>query len=206
MAQKGTEAGSVEPSTGTQTTERTGIAAGIRIFSSASDAPRSRRPTDWVMLALAVLGAIALAFPAPGPTAIDTAATNLVQQLPGLIGWFWEVAYALLLIWSLALLVLALFANGRKRLFLYLVLAGALALGIAILVGSVSGTDPSTSLRGMINSDSPAIYLATRIAIATAVIVTASPDLVRPMRAIGRTRSGDAVTMTAVAMAIRVAR
>ncbi|HZK51260.1 MAG TPA: hypothetical protein VFD47_06835, partial [Actinomycetota bacterium] len=138
------------------------------------------------MLALAVLGAIALAFPAPGPTAIDTAATDLVQQLPGLIGWFWEVAYALLIIWSLALLVLALFANGRKRLFLYLVLAGALALGVAILVGNVSGTDPSTSLRGMINSDSPAIYLATRIAIATAVIVTASPDLVRPMRAIGR--------------------
>src|SRR5680860_422176 len=112
MAPKGTGAGSVEPPTGTQTTEGIGLAAGIRIFSSASDAPRSRRPTDGVMLALAILGAIALAFPAPGPTAIDTAATNLVQQLPGLIGWFWEVAYALLLIWSLALLVLALFANG----------------------------------------------------------------------------------------------
>src|SRR5680860_773582 len=112
MAQKGSGAGPVEPPTGSRMTERTGRAAGIRIFSSASDAPRSRRPTDGIMLALAVLGAIALSFPAPGPTAIDTAATNLVQQLPGLIGWFWEVAYALLLICSLALLVLALFANG----------------------------------------------------------------------------------------------
>src|SRR5512132_439590 len=132
MAQDGTAAGSVDPATGSRTTERplrrrTRRAGGIRIFSSASDAPRSRRPTDAVMLALAVLGAIALSFPAPGPTAIDTAATNLVQQLPGLVGWFWEAAYALLIIWSLALLALALFAHGRKRLFLYEVLGGALA-------------------------------------------------------------------------------
>ena len=191
MAQAGTAGGSVEPATGSRTTERpTGRrarrAAGIRIFSSASDAARSRRPTDAIMLALAVLGAIALSFPAPGPTAIDTAATDLVRQLPGLIGWFWEVAYALLLIWSFALMLLALLAHGRKRLFLYEVLAATLALGLAILAASVSGTDASTSLRGLVNTASPSIYLATRIALATAVIVTASPDLARPIRAFGR--------------------
>jgi uncharacterized protein (TIRG00374 family) len=191
MAQEGTAAGSVESATGSPTTERpvgrrTRRASGIRIFSSASDAPRSRRPTDAIMLALAVLAAIALSFPAPGPTAIDTAAADLVRQVPGLLGWFWEAAYALLIVWSLALLALALFAHGRKRLFLYEVLAGSLALGFAILAGSVSGTDPSTSLRGLINSASPPIYLATRIAIATAIIVTASPDLARPMRVTGR--------------------
>src|SRR5512132_1917804 len=191
MAQDGTAAGSVDPATGSRTTERplrrgTRRAGGIRIFSSASDAPRSRRPTDAIMLALAVLGAIALSFPAPGPTAIDTAATDLVRELPGLAGWFWEAGYALLVIWGLALMVLALVAHGRKRLFLYEVLAAALALGFAILAGNVSGTDPSTSLRGLINTSSPPIYLAMRIAIATAVIVTASPDLARPIRVVGR--------------------
>jgi hypothetical protein len=74
MAQEGTAAGSLEPATGSRTTERpTGQRArrtdGIRIFSSASDAPRSRRPTDAIMLALAVLAAIALSFPARCPTA-----------------------------------------------------------------------------------------------------------------------------------------
>ena len=77
--------------------------SGIRIFSSAPDAARARRPTDGVLLALAILGAIALSFPAPGPTAIDTAASNLVAQLPGLVGWFWEIAYDLLIIWSAVL-------------------------------------------------------------------------------------------------------
>jgi hypothetical protein len=138
------------------------------------------------MLVLTILGLVLLSFPAPGPTVIDTAVTDFVDHLPGLVGWFWETAYILLIVWSLVLMVLALFAHGRKRLFLYEVLALVFAVGFAILVGNVSGTDASTSLRGLINSASPPIYLATRLAIATAVIVTASPDLARPIRLIGR--------------------
>jgi uncharacterized membrane protein YbhN (UPF0104 family) len=139
-----------------------------------------------LLLALAVVGAVVLATFAPGPTAIDKAATNLVDQLPDLAGWFWEVAYDLLIIWSLCLLLLALFARGRKRLFLYELLAVGFALGFAVLAGDVSGTDPSASFSGLINSASPPIYVATRVAIATAVIVTASPDLSLPLRHLGR--------------------
>ena len=160
--------------------------AGVRIFSSASDAPRSRRPTDGLLLALAIVGGVVLSFSAPGPTAFDTAAADLVAQLPGLAGWFWEVAYDLLIIWSFCLLLLSLFAPGRKRLFLYEVLAVAVGFGFAILAGAVSGIDPSKSLSGLINSTSPPIYVATRVAIATTVIVTASPFLTRPIRLIGR--------------------
>ncbi|MEZ0235631.1 MAG: lysylphosphatidylglycerol synthase domain-containing protein [Actinomycetota bacterium] len=160
--------------------------AGFKVFSSAADAPRSRRPTDGVLLGAAILGAIVLSFHAPGPTVLDTAATDLVAGLPGLAGWFWDVAYLLLLIWAACLLVLPLVAHGRTRLFVYQLLAAGSALGIAILVGGAEGTDTSTSLQGVINSTSPPIYVATRIAVATAVIVTASPDLARPLRLIGR--------------------
>src|SRR4029077_2443250 len=109
--------------------------AEFRIFSSASDAPRSRRPTDALLLGLAILGGVALSFPAPGPTTIDTTIADFVAGLPGLVGWFWEVAYDLLIIWSACLLLLALFAPRRKHLFLYELLAVALALGFAILAG-----------------------------------------------------------------------
>ena len=160
--------------------------AGFKVFSSAADAPRSRRPTDGVLLGTAILGAIILSFHAPGPTVLDTAATDLVAGLPGLAGWFWDVAYLLLLIWAACLLVVPLIAHGRTRLFVYEALAGGLALGVAILVGGAEGTDTSTSLQGFISSTSPPIYVATRIAVATAVIVTASPDLARPLRLIGR--------------------
>ena len=47
--------------------------ADVRIFSSASDAPKARRPTDVVLLLLSVLGVVILSFYAPGPTAIDLA-------------------------------------------------------------------------------------------------------------------------------------
>lgn len=158
----------------------------IRTFSSAPDAPRARRPTDALLLALAVLGIAALSFPAPGPTTLDEAAADLVKELPGLVGWLWEVSYDLLVGWSLLLLLVALFAPGRKRLFLQELLAVALALGFAVLAGRIGGTDLSTSLEAILRSGSPPIYLAVRVALATAVIVTASPHMARPFRRIGR--------------------
>ena len=159
---------------------------GIRIFSSAPHAPRARRPTDGVLLVLAIVGIVALSFPAPGPTALDTATAEFVAELPGFVGWFWEIVYDLLIVWSLALMLLALFARRRRRLFLDEGLAVAFGLGSAIVAAWIGGTDTSTSLEGLLNSASPPIYLATRVAVATAVIVTASPHLSRPLRHLGR--------------------
>lgn len=158
----------------------------IRLFSSASDAPRSRRPTDVVLLALAVVSVLVLSFPAPGPTSIDSLVTGLVRSLPGLFGWFWEVAYDLLILWALVLLALALVGRGRRRLLFEEVLAGALAVGVALVAGGLAGTDWSDSLRAIASSGSPPVYVAVRLGLATAVVVVASPSLARPMRYVGR--------------------
>ena len=159
---------------------------GIRVFSSASDAPRSRRPADVVLLALAVLMVVVLTFPAPGPTSIDSLLTGLVKELPGLFGWFWELSYDLLLAWTLVLVAIALFARGRKRLLFEQVLAGALAVGVALLAGRLAGTDWSDSVKAVAASGAPPVYLAVRLALATAVVVMASPYLARPFRYVGR--------------------
>ena len=160
--------------------------ADIRIFSSASDAPNARRPTDVILLIVSVVGVVTLSFLAPGPTAIDRTVRDLVQELPGLLGWFWNICYDLLIVWAFVLLILALVARGRKRLFLTELITGALALGLALLAGRVAGTDWSTSLRALEASGSPAVYLAIRLAIATAIVVMASPHMSRPLRFIGR--------------------
>jgi hypothetical protein len=158
----------------------------VRVFSSASDAPRSRRPSDVVLLGLAVLAVAALTFPAPGPTAIDSLVAALVQGLPGLFGWFWERAYDLLLTWMVVLLALALLSRGRRRLLVEEVLAGALAVGVALVAGRLAGTDWPESLRALGASGSPPVYLAARLALAAAVVVTASPYMARPFRYAGR--------------------
>jgi uncharacterized membrane protein YbhN (UPF0104 family)/tRNA A-37 threonylcarbamoyl transferase component Bud32 len=139
-----------------------------------------------VLLALAVLTVVVLAFPAPGPTSIDSLLTGLVKALPGLFGWFWELSYDLLLIWTLVLVALALFARGRKRLLFEEVLAGALAVGLALVAGRLGGTDWSESFKAVAASGSPPIYLAVRLALATAVVVVASPFMARPLRYVGR--------------------
>ena len=102
--------------------------------------------------------------------------------MPGLFGWFWEVSYDLLFGWAFMLLLFALVARGRKRLFLTELVAGALALGLSLLAGEVAGTDWPSSLRGIAASDGPPVYLAIRLAIATAIVVMASPHMSRPIR------------------------
>jgi uncharacterized membrane protein YbhN (UPF0104 family)/tRNA A-37 threonylcarbamoyl transferase component Bud32 len=139
-----------------------------------------------VLLALAVVAVVVLTFPAPGPTSIDSLVTGLVQALPGLFGWFWELAYDLLITWTLVVLVLALFAHGRKRLLFEELLGGALAVGVALVAGWLAGTSWSESVKAVAASGSPPIYLAVRLALATAVVVMASPYLARPFRYAGR--------------------
>ena len=167
-------------------TVRAALRPDIRIFSSANDAPLSRRPTDVVLLVLSVVVITLLSFPAPGPTAIDTAVQNVVELLPGLFGWFWEIAYDVLWWWAVLLILLALFAHGRKRLVLYELLAGVLAIGFALVAGKIGGTDWPDSLDALTHSGKPPVYLAVRLAVATAVVVVASPHMSRPLRYLGR--------------------
>jgi len=139
-----------------------------------------------VLLVLSVLTIGVLSFPAPGPTSFDSLVTGLVQALPGLFGWFWEMSYDLLMIWTLVLVVVALVARGRNRLLFEEVLAGALGVGVALLAGRLAGTDWSDSFRALGASGSPPVYVAVRLALATAVVVMASPYLARPLRYVGR--------------------
>ena len=159
---------------------------GIRIFSSASDAPRARRPTDVVLLIVAVLTVLVLSIPAPGPTTLDTDITNLIKELPGLFGWFWELAWDLLIVWAVVLMSMALAGHRRKRLLLDELFAAGLTLGLALLVGRLSGTDWSNSLGSVVASKGPPVYLAVRLAMATAVIVVASPHMTHALRFLGR--------------------
>ena len=104
------------------------------------------------MLVGAVLLVAVLTIPAPGPTTFDLLITSLVQDLPGLFGWFWEIAYDLLIAWAIVLLAFALFAHNRWRLLFDEVLAAALALGLGLLAGWIAGTDWSDSFKSVSSS------------------------------------------------------
>ena len=158
----------------------------VRLFSSASDAPRSRRPVDAVLLVASVIVVSTCLVPAPNATTTDTAITNFVQQLPGAASGVWQVLYDLLLIWPIALMLAMLFAHGRKRVLRDMVLALLVACGFIALVALALGKDVSTLLSDAFSADTPPEYFASRLTVAAALIATASPHLTLPLRRVGR--------------------
>ena len=154
----------------------------IRFFSSSADAARARRPTDVVLVlfAAATLGLVSIV--APDPTAVDQRIAKLVNDLPGLLGWFWETASDLLVLWPLVLLVAAVVATRRLFLLRDQLLSTVLAAGVAALVAGGF----SALADGLTATGPPTLYPAVRVALATALIATTSPHLSRPIRRLGR--------------------
>jgi len=154
----------------------------IRFFSSSADAARARRPTDVVLVlfAAATLGLVSIV--APDPTAFDQRIAKLVNDLPGLLGWFWETASDLLVLWPLVLLVAAVVATRRLFLLRDQLLSTVLAAGVAALVAGGF----SALADGLTATGPPTLYPAVRVALATALIATTSPHLSRPIRRLGR--------------------
>src|SRR5262245_15458180 len=154
----------------------------IRFFSSATDAARARRPTDVILFVGSVLAIGLASLFAPDRTAVDTTVSTLVKDLPGLLGWFWEIAHDVLIVWPLALVVASVVARHRLFLLRDQVLAGLIAFGVTTLIAG----GWSSTVQGLTGSEPPVIYPAVRVAIATAIIFTTSPHLGRPVRRIGR--------------------
>ena len=101
----------------------------IRFYSSSTDAARARRPTDLVLflLAAATMGMVSLF--ASEPTTVDDEITRFIGDFPGLLGWFWEICYDLLIGWPLVLLIASLVARHRLLLLRDQVVAIVVAIG-----------------------------------------------------------------------------
>lgn len=157
-----------------------------RAYSSAADEKRARRPTDILMLVSALAGLVALALVAPGPTDFDESVTQLLSSLPGVAGWAWRAFFALISVWALLLIVLAAARRERRTLLRDYLLAVLLALGAALVASLAAGTSLSQLLEAFVTPHTPPHYLGLRIALCTAVVVTASPHLARWLRFVGR--------------------
>ncbi len=158
----------------------------VRVWSSAADGRRMRRPTDVLLLLGSLLTLVALGIVAPGPTGLDTAVVRVLDSFPDVTGLLWGLSYTVLSAWALILLLLPLAFRRRRRLVVDFGLAAVLALAGAVAAGSAAGTATADSLDAFLSVPSSPVYLAARLAVATAIIVTASPHLSRPLRYWGR--------------------
>jgi hypothetical protein len=118
---------------------RTWRSADVRVFSSTTDAPRARRPTDVALLAGAFLTVLGVALVAPGPTAVHTAMGTLHEPISPMSAWFGVIAYDLLYFWTILLLTAAATTRGRHSLLREQLLAEPVSVGAAALAGRVAG-------------------------------------------------------------------
>jgi glycosyltransferase 2 family protein len=172
------------------------LGSGLKLFASPRGAPRSRRATDLVILVPAAVG-VAVAIAVYPPSGFELALGRLFASVPGWLGPVWAFAMDLSWLFAVALLFAALV---RRR---FVVVAQAVAsLCVAALLGVVavrlavgSWPDLPDTLFGTATAPR---FPSVRLAEAAAVIVTASPHLVRPWRRVGRWVLGLGVLGTAV--------
>lgn len=160
----------------------------FRMFSSAAQAPRHRRPSDVVLLVVGLIVVALTTVNAPGPTSVDVAIGAVLEELSGALGWLWEQCYALLSVWVVVLLLAPVVRHrqGRLRLLWDYGLALVVSFAVAVGVSALGGTSPADSVDALMTTDPPQIYAAVRVAMVAAVIVTASPHVTRPFRLAGR--------------------
>ena len=158
------------------------------MFSSSAQAPRQRRPSDVAGLVVGLAVLMWTVTNAPGPTDVDVAVEAVFDEVAGALGWLWELGYVLLSAWVVILVLAPVVrhGHGRLRLLVDYVLALACSSALAIGAGALSGTTLTDAVAGLASAEPPPVYPAVRLALATAVIVTASPHVTRPFTLAGR--------------------
>jgi uncharacterized membrane protein YbhN (UPF0104 family) len=158
---------------------------GVRVFASSRDEPRARRPTDVALLLLAILGLGLLVIAARAGSVLQDDFDQLVAHLPLLLDGVWSFGSDLVVVWSVVLVVAALVAR-RLSLARDCALAAVLALVGCSIASLVSGSANVSVARQLSASGGPPSFPALKLAMASAIIITTSPHLGRPLRHVGR--------------------
>ncbi|MDQ5973573.1 MAG: hypothetical protein QG661_782 [Actinomycetota bacterium] len=158
----------------------------FRPWSSAPDARRFRRPTDILLLVVACLITIPLALLASGTSPLEAAISSLSGALAEFLDWVWGASYALLAAWAAVIVLLTALSRGRRRILLDYLVAAAFAAGGGLVVIRVATGAWPDSLSGLVNAEPRPADTAIVLALATAVLVTASPHLRHSLRLFGR--------------------
>ena len=160
----------------------------VRLFSTEPDAPRARRPTDGVLLAVGLVTLLAASWAAEPPGTLSNDVTRLVEDSPEWVNSVWQVFFDFLPLWAAILIVLT---TVRRHFVLAVSMVAAVVVGFFLSYSShwLALSDPldlEEFIRLFTRSEGPAVFPGVRLVASTAVLVAASPALSRPFRFFGR--------------------
>jgi glycosyltransferase 2 family protein len=160
------------------------IRLGIRPFAAPPGQRRTRRATDVVVLVPSVLVLVYLVAVYP-PSSLELALIRALDAFPEWLEPVWAFLEYLVVVWAAAIFVATLVTRRLE-----IAAQGLLSLAVALLVGILAARVAADSWPNIVDAfvardrepDFPEILLAA----AVALIGTASPHLVRPLRRVGR--------------------
>ncbi len=156
-----------------------------RVFAVPSRPPRFRRPTDVVLLVLALVVIAVTAWQVERPADFEKAFATWLSTLPQLFDFLWSIAFDFAQVW---VVLIAVLASVRRRWTLLRDWAVSLALTVAgvLFVGwAVDGSLPTLS-DSIGPADGSGGFPSLALAASAAAISVANPYLVSPLRKCGR--------------------
>lgn len=147
-----------------------------RFFSSSPEEKPLRRASDLLLAVACETAVVGLILLSPTASQTRAATAELAGSLPGVLRPLWALGCVLLGLWSLFLLIVAAVRPGRRVLVLHCLLGAVLSW---LAVGAVVALKETGADAGF--AAGPVAFM-----LCAAIVVTASPHLVRPYRRIGR--------------------
>ncbi len=157
---------------------------GLRLFASGGDQPRARRATDVILLAVSFVGIILVGLVAVPEPGISNAVTRFLLAFPDALTGMWQLFADLPVLWA-AIILVAAFARGRATVGRDMLLAIVVGIAMWLLLARVVTGDWPDFPRLFSDVQPPPVFPSARLGIPTALIITASPHLVRPARRFG---------------------
>lgn len=155
------------------------------VFASATDHDRHRRPADAALVVVGAALVLATALEVDAPVALFPAATAFVQALPAWLDTVLGGALALGGAYVVVLALVAVVVPAQRRLLRDLAVGGAAtAIVSVVLAHLVLGDSPSVEA---LWTSGGRHFPELRVALVTALVLIASPFVVRPVRRAGQT-------------------
>jgi glycosyltransferase 2 family protein len=160
------------------------IRRGLRLFIGSTGQPRARRAADVILLTVSFVGIVfvgLVAIPEPG---FSKAVTGFLGSLPEALTGMWQVLADLPIVWALIVLVAA-FVARRTKVGRDMIIAIVVSTVVWLLLSRVVvGSWPE--LRNLLGDvQPPPQFPPARLGVPTALLITASPHLIRPARRFG---------------------
>jgi len=152
------------------------------VFGVVVEGARRRRPGDIVRVGLAALVVETTALGADEVTTLERQWFQVVAEVPEWLRSSGELAYRLGSVGTVVVILVALLATRRWRLFATVGVAGAIGYLLAIGLRSLLDLDQIRRANGMVLDGSIPEYPVVALACSTTVMLVVAPYLLRPAR------------------------